>query len=157
MGPMAALSKRFAFNDGFLQQLTEGFEPTDWLHRPGEGNHAQWLVGHLAATRRSALRLLELRAEEEPWEQHFDMDCKPTPQSDDIAPELLVEAFVKNGEVLREHIAQMTAEAGAAEFRSFPDGSHTVDGGMHFLHFHECYHLGQIGLLRRAVGKAGLV
>jgi hypothetical protein len=156
MGPLSALAKRLAFHDTFLAQLTEGFEPSDWLHRIGEANHAQWLVGHLASTRRWALRLLEVSADEEAWEKHFRPNCPPTPQGDDIAPEMLLEAFVKNGEVLREHIAAMSTEATEAEFRSFPDGSHTVGGGMHFLHFHESYHIGQIGLLRRAVGKPGL-
>jgi len=156
MAPLAALAKRFAFNDGFLGQLTDGFEPSDWLHRNGEANHAQWLVGHLASTRRWALRELGVSADEEPWEKHFGQDCSSTPQSDDIAPEMLLEAFVKNGEALREHIAAMSSEAADAEFRNFPDGSHTAGGAMHFLHFHESYHLGQIGLIRRAVGKAGL-
>lgn len=156
MGPLAALARRFAFNDGYLAQLTDGFEPADWLRRDGEANHAQWLVGHLATTRRWALRLLEISSDEEPWEKHFGQNCPATPQSDDIAPEMLLEAFVKNGELLREHISAMSVEGTEADFRDFPDGSKTVSGGLHFLHFHESYHLGQIGLIRRAVGKPGL-
>jgi uncharacterized damage-inducible protein DinB len=33
-----------------------------------------------------------------------------------------------------------------------PDGSDTVAGVLHFLYFHETYHLGQLGLLRRMNG-----
>ena len=156
MGPLTALARRFAFNDAFLANLTEGFEPSDWLHRGGEANHAQWLVGHLASTRRWALRLLGVSADEEPWERHFGQKSPPTTQSDDIAPEMLLESFVKNGEVLREHMAAMSTEATEAALFDFPDGSHSADGGLHFLHFHESYHLGQIGLIRRAVGKPGI-
>jgi len=156
-GPLHALADRFAFNDRFLDMLVEGFSEEDWLRRSGPGNHSQWLLGHLASTRRSALRGFGQAAEEQPWEQHFAMGKAPTPQSDDIAPALLREAFLKNGESLRRWLAGLSEEQAAAPFRPFPDGSKTVGGVAHFLHFHESYHLGQIGLLRRACGKKGVV
>ena len=58
MFPLQALGDRFAFNEGFLDQLTEGFAAADWLARQGEANHAQWLLGHLASTRSWAAREL---------------------------------------------------------------------------------------------------
>ena len=54
--PLQPLAERFAFNDRFLDMLTEGFTEGDWLRRGGPGNHAQWLLGHLASTRRASLR-----------------------------------------------------------------------------------------------------
>ncbi len=155
--PLAALAERFAFNDRFLDQITTGFTEADWLARHGQANHAQWLLGHLASTRRWALRLLGQIADTAEWEQHFGQNCPPTPQGDDIAPELLREAFLKNGEHLRRYLAGLDEEHVGAPFRKFPDGSSTVAGGVHFLHFHETYHLGQIGLLRRLQGKPGLI
>ena len=155
--PLQPLADRFAFNDRFLDMLVEGFSEEDWLRRAGPGNHAQWLLGHLASTRRSSLRGFGQSAEEQPWEQHFGMGHAPTPQSDDIAPALLREAFIKNGEALRRWLAGLTEEQAAAPFKPFPDGSRTVGGVAHFLHFHETYHLGQLGLLRRACGKKGVV
>ena len=38
---------------------------------------------------------------------------------------------------------------------SCPDGSATVAGALGFLAWHESYHLGQLGLLRRLAGKPG--
>ncbi|MHC5210599.1 MAG: DinB family protein [Planctomycetota bacterium] len=157
MPSLKPLADRLAFNDRFLDQLIEGFTETDWLHRAGQANHPQWLLGHLAATRRWALRLLGLATEEESWEAHFGQGTPPSAQGDDIAPELLREAFLKAGERLREHLSSATQEQIDAPFREFPDGSRTMGGGVHFLHFHEAYHLGQIGLLRRVTGKPGLV
>jgi hypothetical protein len=156
MSTLQPLADRFAFNDRFLDQLTQGFGEQDWHHRAGEANHAQWLLGHLAATRRWALRLLGLATEEQPWEAHFGQGRRPSPLSDDIAPELLREAFLNAGETLRAHLAAATPAQIDAGFREFPDGSRTMGGGVHFLHFHEAYHLGQLGLLRRAAGKPGL-
>jgi len=157
MNPLAQLSRRFTFNEALLDRITADFEDGDWLARPGEGNHAQWLLGHLAATRRWALREMGQTSEHEPWEQHFGMGARPTPLSDDIAPAMLREVFVKTGQVLAQHLATLDDAAVAAPFRKFPDGSNTLSGGLHFLHFHESYHLGQIGLIRRLVGRPGAV
>jgi hypothetical protein len=156
-GPLQPLAERFAFNDKFLDMTVEGFDDADWLRRAGPGNHAQWLLGHLASTRRWALREFGQAAEEQPWEQHFGMGKQPSLQSDDISPALLREAFGKNGEALRRYLASLTDVQAAAPFKPFPDGSRTVGGVAHFLHFHETYHLGQIGLLRRLAGKKGVV
>ncbi|HEX5010492.1 MAG TPA: DinB family protein [Planctomycetota bacterium] len=155
--PLQPLAERFAFNDRFLDMLTEGFTDADWLHRAGPGNHAQWLLGHLASTRRASLRGFGETVEEQPWERHFGMGHEPTAASDDIAPALLREAFIKNGAELRRWLGGLNEAQAAADFRPFPDGSRTVAGVAHFLHFHESYHLGQIGLLRRVCGKAGVV
>jgi hypothetical protein len=155
--PLQSLADRFAFNDRFLDMLTESFDDRDWLLRGGPGNHAQWILGHLASSRRSALREFGQAAEEQPWEQDFSMGHTPTPQSDDIAPAQLREAFLKNGAALRAFLAGVTPERAGASFKAFPDGSNTVAGAAHFLHFHETYHLGQIGLLRRMAGKRGVV
>jgi len=46
------------------------------------------------------------------------------------------------------------AEAGCG--REFPNGARTVAGAAHFLSFHESYHIGQIGMLARALGGPGL-
>ena len=35
-------------------------------------------------------------------------------------------------------------------------GGTTVADGVQFMHFHESYHIGQLGMLRRICGKAGL-
>jgi DinB superfamily len=157
MNPLVPLSRRLTFNESFLDKLTADFHDGEWLVRQGEGNHAQWLLGHLAATRRWALRELGQLSEQEPWEQHFGMGSHPTPLGDDIAPALLRESFMKTGHALVKHLATLDEAAANAPFRKFPDGSDTLAGGMHFLHFHESYHLGQLGLIRRLLGKPGLI
>jgi uncharacterized damage-inducible protein DinB len=155
MNPLSALAERFAFNDKLLDTITADFDDHDWHRRAGDGNHAQWLLGHLAASRRRFLRGLLPSLEEQPWEGHFGLGRKPTPQSDDIAPALLREAFLKNGALLREQLQSLTAAQADAPHRPTPDGAGTVGGAAHFIHFHETYHLGQLGLLRRLGGRKG--
>ena len=40
--------------------------------------------------------------------------------------------------------------------KPMPDGANTVAGLVRFMCFHESYHIGQLGLLRRLLGKPGL-
>ena len=40
--------------------------------------------------------------------------------------------------------------------KPFGDGD-TVEGWLHFLQFHEAYHIGQVALLRRIVGHEGAI
>jgi len=154
---LAPLAQRFAFNERFLDLLTQDFEDQNWLLRAGPGNHAQWLLGHLAGTRRWALREFgRPGCEELPWEKHFFIGSMPTPAGDDIAPALLREAWLREGKVLRSWLETLTPAQADAPFKPFPDGSRTVGGALHFLYFHETYHVGQIGLLRRMAGKPGV-
>jgi uncharacterized damage-inducible protein DinB len=37
------------------------------------------------------------------------------------------------------------------------NGDQELGEALHFLHFHEAYHIGQIGLLRRIAGKEGAI
>ena len=54
---------------------------------------------------------------------------------------------------MSELFPNITDEAAAEPAaQPMPDGSDTVAGVLHFLHFHETYHLGQLGLLRRMNG-----
>ena len=157
MSASASLIRGLAFNDQMLDSATEGFALDDWLHRPeGGGNHAQWLLGHLAATRRYAARLAGAAVEEVPWEQLFGQGAQPGGPADDVAPEMLREAYRTVGRELRERLEDLGPQAGDKPLaKPFPDGSDTVDGALHFLYMHEVYHLGQLGLLRRMAGKAG--
>ncbi|MCH9008517.1 hypothetical protein IIA29_11025 [candidate division KSB1 bacterium] len=43
------------------------------------------------------------------------------------------------------------------DFAKAADEKETVGEKLSFLHFHETYHLGQIGLLRRLAGKEGVI
>jgi len=157
MAPLQPLADRFGFNEGFLDRLIEGFTRADWLARHGDSNHAQWLLGHLAASRGWALRLLGSPLPREDWEPLFAMGARPTAQSDAVAPERLREAFRSRGVELRDRLSAITPEQTAAEFTELPGGTRDVAGGLHFVHFHESYHLGQIGLLRRMAGRPGPV
>jgi uncharacterized damage-inducible protein DinB len=59
---------------------------------------------------------------------------------------------------LLERLRNATPEQLAASCpRSFPIEDKSVLGGLAFLTYHEGYHLGQLALMRRALGHPGLV
>ena len=157
---MNALADRFRFNEQLLAVATEGFAADDWSRAPSEqgGNTAHWILGHVALARRGLLRKLGVEVPVEAWEDHFQRGGTPDAAAAYPAPAELIADLAANGERLSERLPSLSeVERGAEWGTAFPDGSTTVAGGAHFLYFHETYHLGQIGLLRRICGKPGFV
>jgi uncharacterized damage-inducible protein DinB len=157
--PFADLARRLRFNEKLLAVATEGFTPADWSHRPSPegGNTAHWILGHVTQSRRMMARMLGAEIESAPWEHGFGMNSKPEDTTDYPAPEELARDHAASGARLEELLGALTPERAAAptKGRPMPDGSRTLGDVLHFLHFHETYHLGQIGLVRRIVGKPG--
>lgn len=155
--PLAELADRFRFDNRFLGVLVDDFDPLDWLRWPdGGGNPALWILGHLAATRRDVRRQLGEALETADWEALYAMGSEPDQASDDPEPAALIDEFKSSGDALALLLEEMTTEgAGRTWEQALPDGSDTLAGAMHFYYFHEVYHLGQLGLIRRMRGKPG--
>ncbi|MEM7305405.1 MAG: DinB family protein [Planctomycetota bacterium] len=157
---LADLAKRFRFNEKLLAMASDGFSEAQWAATPGDqgGNSSQWVLGHLVMCRRHILRRLGEEIPEEPWEKLFAPKTEPADASTYPGAAVLIESFTQLGERLGERLPAVTAEESAADWgSSFPDGSSTISGGVGFMYFHECYHLGQIGLARRIHGMPGFV
>jgi len=158
---LAALARRFRFNEQLLKVATEGFGPEDWARPPAPsgGNCAHWILGHVTQSRRMALRRLGVELAREPWEELVGMHSKPVGTAGFPPVAALQGEFSARG----AELARLLAELGQGEAEAawggkpFPDGSRSVNDVLHFLYFHETYHLGQIGLLRRIAGKPGFV
>jgi len=153
---LAALGNRFRFNTTFLRGLTKGFEPEQWGRTLSDagGNSAHWILGHIASSRRLAVRLLGGDAAIAPWEAHFARGEEPGDAHDYPEPDVLARDFQTVGKQLVSILKEMGPEKQGQpwEGEPFPDGSDTLGGAAHFFHFHESYHLGQFGVLRRAFG-----
>ncbi len=152
--PLAALGQRFRFNETMLGAASEGFSAGDWAAEPGGkgGNTPHWILGHLASCRRVIRRKMGEEVAEDDWEAQFGMNATPAGTEGYPAPGVLVEDFVASGERIAERFANADAAELSAEWPGFPTGDGTVRDGMQFMYTHECYHIGQIGLLRRILG-----
>ena len=155
MSSLAALAPRLRFNETLLRSVTKGMDATAWsLVPPGGGNTPHWILGHVVASRRLMLRAAGHELATDPWEALFGRGAEPGAATDSFPPvEELLADIRASGEVLSELFPAMTDEAAAEPAaRPMSDGSDTVAGVLHFLYFHETYHLGQLGLLRRMNG-----
>ena len=156
--PLADLARSFRFNERLLDVETEGFEPADWDSPAGErgGNAARWILAHVTLYRRRILRKLGEGVAEEPWEAVVDQGVKTAEVSTLPQPPELRARFVAAGEALGRRLSVLTAADVERESGDFhPDGGRTVADWVRFLYFHEGYHLGQVGLIRRLRGRPG--
>jgi hypothetical protein len=160
-GPFQGLAANWSFNDRLLGVATEGFSASDWRHRPEQGgNSAHWIVGHLARCRRDALRAAGDAIEAAPWEDLF-ADGKPCRDASGYPPVAdLAREFREGGTRLAGRLGALTAEDGERALpgllaKPLPTGRTTLGGLLDFLYFHETYHLGQLGYIRRLRGHKG--
>jgi hypothetical protein len=151
------LAHGFRFNEKVLGGVTSGLEGEDWLRRAcPEASHAYWVLGHLAVSRRSLLRGLGKDIPHDPWEASFARGSKPV-QELSVAPSVLAEDVLSSGRLLQEFLGSLDEkEASSPYVRKLPDGAQTKAEAARFYLWHESYHLGQLGILRRICGKPGL-
>jgi hypothetical protein len=157
---LASLGRRYVFNERVLAAASEGFSDADWARPPGPhgGNSAHWLLAHLVRTRRELLRACGDELAREGWESGYGRGSRSVLHEATPPPAALAEEFARLGTRLGERLATLPREHADRPFLyPLPDGGRSLADGAHFLYFHESYHLGQIGLLRRIGGKAGFV
>lgn len=151
-----ALVVPFRFGWSALERNLDGLSEAEALRHPEPaGNCANWLVGHLLAYRDRTHQLLGLSPA---WPDYFGDPGTYKRGGDGTldAPRTLEEmltAFRASQELVIPALEALSIER-LAEPAS---NSQTVAGQLGFLAFHEGYHAGQAGLLRRLLGKPGAI
>lgn len=136
------------------QNLVDISEEESRTPPPGGGNCVNWVFGHVVATRQVVLRL----AGAEPWwggeqARTYSAGEDGSWSADRALPlEVLFADYDRSQQRLAEALPGLSAEALAA-----PAFFGTVGDTLAFLQFHEGYHAGQLGILRRVLGKPGVI
>ena len=152
------LIKLFGVNAFALGTNLEGISHEDSLRMPEPaGNCLNWTVGHIVHSRNQLLKMIGC---EPVWaDDHGAFYGRGGSMADPSAAfplDDLVRDFAKSGEILAEGIGGLTDDAlGAPVSAGFPGKLDTLGEGIAFMQFHEAYHVGQAGLLRRLAGKPG--
>ena len=147
----------FAVADRFMSNLTKDLAPADWQVQDAAGHDPRWVVGHIATYRRKVLGMVGLPQEPAAWEDQFTRGKSAADLRPDLDMEVVLAAFHACQPLLASRWDALTPEALAAPFgRTLPNGLDTVGGAIQFMAWHEAYHMGQLGLLRRLGGKPGL-
>jgi uncharacterized damage-inducible protein DinB len=150
-----ALRKLYDINHQALGMNVEGLSHEESLIQPpGGGNCLNWVAGHIVANRNFVLSLL---GEEPIWSEAdtaaYKRGSAPIRDGRSAAPfDRILTDFTRSQERVRAGLARLTDADLARE-----QGKGTLGDTLHFLQFHEAYHVGQAGLLRRIAGKEGAI
>ena len=146
----------YGMNTVLYERALEGMDEEVLRRRPSEnGNPPLWIAGHLASVRFGIAGLLG-QPRENPLGKTFvrgaSVDAAALP---DV--EVIRKAWGEASALVRKGLEEATEELLAQPSpRKFPIDDATIRGAITFLCWHEGYHMGQMSLLRRCAGLAGL-
>jgi len=156
------LVRMFTLAHGALHANLEGVTDEESLTQPEPGgNCIQWAVAHIVATRDQVARLLGAEPVLSPeLGKRFTRPAAPVVNRADARPLAdWIADFDRSQERLAAAIAGLSPERLAAPFDGarLPGRPKTLAEALAFFHFHETYHVGQVGLMRRIAGKTGAI
>ncbi|MFT4542395.1 MAG: putative damage-inducible protein DinB [Planctomycetota bacterium] len=128
---------------------------------PAGGNSVNWVLGHIVDSRGGMLELLG--GERLPIEGLAEVYKRGSsaigPGADCIKIEYLKDAFATYQDSLTERLDAVDVSWFAQECAGLfdPELKTTQAEKLSTLVFHECYHAGQLGVIRRAIGRDGKI
>ena len=156
-----SICAQFGMTQWFLAKGLEGISHEDSLKPAPSGQTINWLLGHLADARNGTLKVLTGDAA---WPDtdlaRYKRDQGVFENAADALPlSELVDRFNRVQDRLLAAVGAVTPERAAekAPFSPVGNPNETIGSLLSVLAFHEVYHLGQIGMLRRIVGKERVV
>ena len=143
-----------------FQVNTDGVTHEESLHQPTEsGNCLNWIAGHLVTTYNSVLPSL---GEDLVWDEERTQIYKRGSDLLSNASEAvdfaeISEAFATSHDRVMRGIGKLASERWdePAPYSPGNNPEETLGTLLHLIAFHQAYHVGQLGLGRRLVGKAG--
>ncbi len=153
--PLASL---YQASDALFGRALAGITREQGLARlAGDANPLLWVAAHATATRYGLAQLIGLDCPR-PWGTRFGRGSEVGDLAAIPGPEEIRAAWDALRAPLTARIAQLTdAELDAASPRNLPVEDKSILGAMAFLVFHEAYHVGQMALMRKALGLGNLV
>lgn len=147
------------FTDFAIHRNLEDVDHADSLRGSAEGgNSLNWVLGHLVNSRS---RMLEVLGGEplvdERHQELYARGARPVDESSDaIALEELVRLWEASQTALIERLGAADLERRVPKLFE-PEKEESVAEQIATFLFHESYHTGQLGVIRRNIGKAGAI
>ena len=140
--------------DNLYAKALHGLDPSELTRAPSsQSNPMVWMAGHLAQSRVRLARLLGVQ-QEVPWPSLFQRGAPPPENEGYPALADIRRAWDDAGKALRARLKAMNeAELFGDLEVKIPSTDGTLRGAIVFALFHEGYHVGQMGYVRRALGK----
>jgi len=153
------LNRQLRVSQGALHTNLEGLTHDESLRQPEPGgNCLNWVVGHILATRDRALGVLGgTPVMDKDQAARYVRGSRPIVDGNEaVRFETIVEGLDRSHERLSEVISRLDDEALARSVGG-PFGDGPLGDALAVFQFHEAYHVGQTGILRRLVGKEGAI
>ena len=157
-----SLAVQLGYNNYTFTKNMEGVSHDESLIQPHPGgNCLNWVVGHLASSRDQTRKILGLEpALGETENPVYARSAEPLTDASKATPfDQLTAGFAKDQDDIVAAMAALTPEqlAAKAPFSPLNNPEETVGTLLAGLVFHEAYHIGQTGVLRRIAGHAGVL
>lgn len=154
--------KQIEFARDYTKTLLADFEPGDWFKIPeGCVSHLAWQVGHLAMAQ-YGLCLFRIRGRQpidtdlmsSAFRKKYSKGTTPDPDpANNPSPVEIMQVFERVYEQVMQEMPNYSA-ATLSEPVDMPSAVYATKlGALLFCSHHEMIHAGQIGLLRRLLGK----
>jgi uncharacterized damage-inducible protein DinB len=145
----------FKLNNEMVVRSLADVSDEDCWRRPASGNPLGWLLGHVTYSRASLIRTLGF-----PYDpgigKGFERGSQLAGPRDYPARVVLENAWRDTRGRMREAFEALTdAKLAEPANRSLP-GVKTLADLIAFSAFHESYHVGQMGYVRRLLGQTGI-
>lgn len=144
----------------FLDQALRDITHEESLRPTATGQTLNWLVGHLADARNGALAVLSGHGAWPHAELAVYKRGAASLTGDKALPlDELARRFASVQDALLQQLSELTDERAAQKAPYSPGNNpnETVGSLMGVLAFHEAYHVGQIGMMRRLAGEDRVV
>lgn len=153
MTDLAAVKGMLDRNAQLFEKVTAAVPTELWLSRPGDSsNHLTWITGHVVLHRGRISKLLGTNWSA-PWESLFVRGATLEEDTKYPSPTELQRAWKDVSENLATSLANVSPETLSKPVNNpSPSLDGTVGGLVAFLCFHETYHVGQMGFLKKMLG-----
>lgn len=135
--------------------------PEDWTYQVAPGtNHALWFAGHMAVADNFFIGMIEpgRKISLDEFEAKFGMGSKPTSNADDYPPAAEVLDVMRERRAAVLDLLRRRSNDDLAKPMPVGTPDFWTDYGSVFemLVWHEAMHLGQVSIVRRALGHSPL-
>ena len=154
----AKLIGMLKLGDYLFDKATKDLNEDQARHQGGDvANPILWIAGHIANSRFGALKLLGVEAGSDLGDG-FTRGAQYDAGADYPSLSTIREAWQRASEQLVAKLESMDEAALQQDSGSeWPHGDNSLSGALHFLAWHESYHCGQLGQIRRSLDLEGLV
>ncbi len=155
------IQTQFKLNTYVMESHLEGIDEAESFRASAGGNSLNWVLGHLLYTRNA--KILDLVGKESLDLADLGRYARSSEPLTDPSEGIALEDLRAMIEPTTQEILQGIAELPSAwweekaPFSFVQDPEETMAGLLAGFVFHESYHCGQIALIRRLLGKPGLI